>query len=59
MGYAMQISIENKLDINFVSIFSENMQLVKPTKTLVECFTGDTKIKVIPVTEKGVTNVKN
>lgn len=59
MGYAMQISIENKLDINFVSIFSENMQLVKPTKTLVECFTGDTKIEVIPVTEKGVTNVKN
>lgn len=59
MGYAMETSIKNKLDINFVSIFSENMQIVKPTKTLVECFTSDTNVEVIPVTEKGVTNVKN
>ena len=58
---AMNINIEDKLDINFISIFSENkkepVQLVIP---LVECATGDNNMtNVIPLIKKGVTDVKN
>ena len=58
---AMNINIEDKLDINFISIFSENkkepVQLPIP---LVECATSDNKLtNVIPLITKGVTDVKN
>ncbi len=61
MGIAMNINIEDKLDINFISIFSENkkepVQLEVP---LVECTTGDNNLtNVIPLITKGVTDVKN
>ena len=57
----MNINIEDKLDINFISIFSENkrepVQLEVP---LVECTTGDKNLtNVIPLIKKGDTNVKN
>jgi len=57
----MNINIEDKLDINFISIFSENkkepVQLPIP---LVECTTSDNKLtNVIPLITKGVTDVKN
>jgi len=57
----MNINIEDKLDINFISIFSENkkepVQLPIP---LVECATSDNNItNVIPLIKKGVTDVKN
>jgi hypothetical protein len=57
----MNINIEDKLDINFISIFSENkkepVQLAIP---LVECATSDNKLtNVIPLITKGVTDVKN
>jgi hypothetical protein len=61
MGIAMNINIEDKLDINFISIFSENkkepVQLAIP---LVEYATSDNKLtNVIPLITKGVTDVKN
>jgi hypothetical protein len=53
--------IEQVLDINFISIFSdfskEPVQLELP---LVECATSDKNLtNVIPLIKRGVTNVKN
>lgn len=60
---AMNVNIEDKLDINFISIFSENkrepVQLEVP---LVECATGDSYLtNVIPsqLFEEGVTHEKS
>ena len=51
----MSEQIINKLDINFISIFSENkkepVQLVIP---LVKCNTFGNEQKVIPLIERGV-----
>jgi hypothetical protein len=61
MRIAMNINIEDKLDINFISIFSENKkEPVQLELTLVECATGDNNMtNVIPLIKKGVTDVKN
>jgi hypothetical protein len=60
MGIAMNINIEDKLDINFISIFSENKrQPVQLSVPLVKYNTFGNEQKVVPLFEKGVTNVKN
>lgn len=60
MGIAMNINIEDKLDINFISIFSENkrepVQLAIP---LVKYNTFGNQHKVVPLFEEGVTHVKS
>jgi hypothetical protein len=60
MGIAMNINIEDKLDINFISIFSENKkETVQLSVPLVKYNTFGNQQKVVPLIEKGVTHVKN
>lgn len=52
--------IENKLDINFVSIFSENKEVIQLELPLVECATSDTKVSsLIPLNKQKELYVKN
>lgn len=53
--------IEQVLDINFISIFSDfSKEAVRPEVPLVQRATGDNNItNVIPLIKKGATNVKN
>jgi hypothetical protein len=57
---AMSEQIINKLDINFISIFSENKkETVQLSIPLVKYNTFGNQQKVIPLFEEGVTNVKS